>query len=248
MPEIEEAIQAIRMGDPDTGRQLLEAILEEDESNPDVWLWLSTVVDNDEDREICLENVLALDPDNNIAKKGLEALQTGSFNIYTIFDELLEVEESAAPETTFIEDFVLADGSTDDDELVIPGAMSQKGKLARKKGGSNLRIIILLGLILLIILALAGSALTYLFSSDGDGDGNGKASPTTAKIEQPESPPAVESTSEPVPTDTDTPTPTLTPTPEPTATPTNTPFILPTPEPTDLPTPTATQVVPPTPG
>jgi hypothetical protein len=244
MPEIEEAIQAIRMGDPDTGRQLLEGILENDESNPDVWLWLSTVVDNNDDREICLENVLALTPDNEVAKKGLKALKTDTFNIYTIFDELLEIEETAIPESTFIDDFVLADGSTDDDDLVLPSTMAKKPKSVRKKGGINLRIIILLGLILLIVLALAGSAVTYLFNNNGDN--TDQTSPATAPTEQPESPPAVDNTTEPTPEPTATSEPT--PTPEPTATPTNTPFQLPTPKPTDLPTPTATHVVPPTPG
>ena len=64
MPMLDDAIQAIRMGDKDEGRRLLEEILESDESNEDVWLWLTTVVDTDEDREVCLENVLALNANN----------------------------------------------------------------------------------------------------------------------------------------------------------------------------------------
>ena len=38
MPMLDDAIQAIRMGDKDEGRRLLEEILESDESNEDVWL------------------------------------------------------------------------------------------------------------------------------------------------------------------------------------------------------------------
>ncbi len=81
MPTLDEAVEYIRMGDKETGRQMLEEILETDENNEEIWLWLSSVVETDEDREICLENVLALDPDNIVAQKGLEALQSGTFNV-----------------------------------------------------------------------------------------------------------------------------------------------------------------------
>ena len=70
MSMLDDAIQAIRTGNPEEGRRLLEEILEVEENNEQVWLWLTAVVDNDEDREVCLENVLALDPNNVIAQKG----------------------------------------------------------------------------------------------------------------------------------------------------------------------------------
>ena len=69
MPTLDDAINAIRAGNREEGRQILEEVLETDESNEDVWLWLSSVVETDEDREICLENVLALNPDNVVARQ-----------------------------------------------------------------------------------------------------------------------------------------------------------------------------------
>lgn len=50
-------------------------VIEVDERNEQAWLWLSGVVDTDEDRLICLENVLTLNPDNVRARAGLKWLQ-----------------------------------------------------------------------------------------------------------------------------------------------------------------------------
>ena len=58
MSTLDEAIQVIRAGNREEGRRLLEEILESNENDEQVWLWLTSVVDDDEDREVCLENVL----------------------------------------------------------------------------------------------------------------------------------------------------------------------------------------------
>ena len=91
MSTLDDAIQAIRMGNPETGRQILEELLEVDENDEEVWLWLSAVVDTDEDREICLENVLALNPANKAAQQGMNSLKAGAFNPHLILDELLDL-------------------------------------------------------------------------------------------------------------------------------------------------------------
>lgn len=49
-------------------------IVEQDEENEMAWLWLSGTVKTKEDRQICLENVLAINPNNEIAKKGLKKI------------------------------------------------------------------------------------------------------------------------------------------------------------------------------
>jgi tetratricopeptide (TPR) repeat protein len=64
-------IAAAKSGQRERARDLLMRVVEQDEENPLAWLWLSGVVDSLDDREICLENVLALDPDNDAARKGL---------------------------------------------------------------------------------------------------------------------------------------------------------------------------------
>lgn len=231
MPTLEDAINAIRAGNREEGRQILEEVLETDESNEDVWLWLSSVVETDEDREICLENVLALNPDNVVAQKGLEALRSGTFNVHDIVREAAGEEEEgeALPESTFLDEFTLA-GEAEED-LEFPSTMKPRKKAA-KVGGLNVRMIVLLLVALCVVLALGGVAAYNLFSG-GDGGPEVEEQPAQqapVEVEQPEA------------------TPTETPTSIPTSTPTvtNTPFRLPTSKPTELPTPTATPVVSPT--
>jgi hypothetical protein len=237
MSTIEEAIQAIRMGDPDTGRQILEDLLEEDETNEHVWLWLSTVVDTDEEREICLDNVLALNPDNVVAKKGLNAVRAGSFNVYSILDEILDLDHVDVPETTFIDDFMVNnDNALADNELVMPGAMGGVRKKTAGKSKLNVRVILLVLFVLLIVAVLAGLAAVNLFFGSSNGNGDATDQPISTQVQPGQSAPEPTATDTPIPTPADTPTPT------------KTPFLLPTPKPTDSPSPTATKVVPPTPG
>ncbi len=71
---LKSAIQAAKAGEREKAHQLLMKIVEQDEKNETAWLWLSGTVKTKEDRQICLENVLAINPDNEIAKKGLKKL------------------------------------------------------------------------------------------------------------------------------------------------------------------------------
>jgi hypothetical protein len=77
-PEKQDALKAgiaaLKAGRRDEGRQLLMEAVEQDEENEMAWLWLSGAVDTDEDKRICLENVLTLNPDNQAAKRGLAKL------------------------------------------------------------------------------------------------------------------------------------------------------------------------------
>ncbi len=63
------------MGDRDTGRRLLAEIVKSDPQNENAWLWMSSVADTDEQRRQCLERVLAISPDNEIALRGMAMLQ-----------------------------------------------------------------------------------------------------------------------------------------------------------------------------
>ena len=64
-------IAAAKSGQRERARDLLMRVVEQDEENVLAWLWLSGVVDSLDDQETCLENVLALDPDHEAARKGL---------------------------------------------------------------------------------------------------------------------------------------------------------------------------------
>jgi hypothetical protein len=72
---LNKAIMAAKAGRKAEARQLLEAVLDTEERNERAWLWLSGVVDNDEERTICLENVLSINPDNQAARRGLAMLR-----------------------------------------------------------------------------------------------------------------------------------------------------------------------------
>ncbi len=69
-----EGIQAVKAGQREKARALLTQVVEQDEHNEQAWLWLSGAVETDEDRRICLENVLALNPNNTAAQRGLAKL------------------------------------------------------------------------------------------------------------------------------------------------------------------------------
>ena len=70
---LRQAIAAAKAGRKAEARRLLETVLDADERNEQAWLWMSGVVDSDEERIICLQNVLAVNPQNQAARKGLAA-------------------------------------------------------------------------------------------------------------------------------------------------------------------------------
>jgi len=68
---LRQGIAAAQAGQSERAREFLMRVLHQDEGNVQAWLWLSGVVDSLDDREICLENVLALDPTHELARQGL---------------------------------------------------------------------------------------------------------------------------------------------------------------------------------
>ncbi len=72
---LRDGIAAARAGRRDEARELLMRVVEANESSEQGWIWLSGVVDTDEDRLICLENALTLNPDNVQAQAGLKWLR-----------------------------------------------------------------------------------------------------------------------------------------------------------------------------
>ena len=70
----EEAVDALRHGDPARGREILTRLLKADQNNPNYWIWMSAAVDTAKERIYCLETALKLDPGNATAKRGLVLL------------------------------------------------------------------------------------------------------------------------------------------------------------------------------
>ncbi len=71
---LQRAITEIRSGDKETGQRLLAEVIRNDPRNETAWLWMSSAIDSDDHRRYCLERVLAINPQNQTARQGLEAL------------------------------------------------------------------------------------------------------------------------------------------------------------------------------
>jgi hypothetical protein len=71
---LRRAIAAIKAGDKAAGRRLLAAVIRNDPRNEAAWLWMAAALDSDEQRRTCLERVLAINPDNPTARRGLASL------------------------------------------------------------------------------------------------------------------------------------------------------------------------------
>jgi hypothetical protein len=75
VPELVQAgARALRQGNKDLASQVLRRAVSLDERHEPGWLWLSAVVD-DEEKVVCLEKALAINPHNERAKAGLALLR-----------------------------------------------------------------------------------------------------------------------------------------------------------------------------
>src|SRR5579864_7126487 len=72
---IQEAAAALKAGRKADARRVLDQAIALDERSEQAWFWMSGVVDNDEEQQICLENVLAINPANQKAQKGLDTIR-----------------------------------------------------------------------------------------------------------------------------------------------------------------------------
>jgi len=67
-------IEAARDGNKEEARNLFRLLTRQDPTNAQAWLWLAGVAENREERQAALEHVIEIDPTNEMAVKGLQAL------------------------------------------------------------------------------------------------------------------------------------------------------------------------------
>src|SRR5919205_2148519 len=67
-------IDAAREGNREEARNLFGLLTRQEPDNLQAWLWLAGVADGPEERRAALERVLELDPTNEMASKGLQAM------------------------------------------------------------------------------------------------------------------------------------------------------------------------------
>ena len=89
-----EGIARAKAGERERARELLLRVVEHDERNAPAWLWLSGVVESLEDRRVALENVLAIEPENALARAGLDWLNQHS-PVPTLSSAALEMQPAS---------------------------------------------------------------------------------------------------------------------------------------------------------
>lgn len=99
--KLEQGIAAAKAGNKIGARQLLKDVVKADETQVEAWLWLSQLVDSLEERQICLENILTLEPDNQFAQEelaGVKAEQEKFFApAYLAEDTLADIADRPEP-------------------------------------------------------------------------------------------------------------------------------------------------------
>lgn len=72
---LRKGIEAARERNFAAAREYLQQVVELDERNEKGWFWLASVVETDEERRVCLSNVLHINPNNEKARKTMDALE-----------------------------------------------------------------------------------------------------------------------------------------------------------------------------
>jgi tetratricopeptide (TPR) repeat protein len=75
---LQEGIAAAKTGDTESAKAYFISVIEADERQIEAWLWLSKLIDDPTEKEVCLENMLALEPTNSYAQAALLNLQTAA--------------------------------------------------------------------------------------------------------------------------------------------------------------------------
>ena len=74
---LQQGIALARAGQPAQARPLFQEAIKRDPRNEAAWLWLSSVAKDDQERTFCLKQLLAINPNNENALKGLKQLGIG---------------------------------------------------------------------------------------------------------------------------------------------------------------------------
>lgn len=70
---LQQGIAAAKANQKDQARQILQRAVKLDPRNETAWLWLSSVAGSDQERIFCLKQLYAINPNNEMAIKGLRA-------------------------------------------------------------------------------------------------------------------------------------------------------------------------------
>jgi len=123
--QIAAAKKALKRGDKESARNILEGLVGEDERNVDAWFLLAQVVESSEDKGICLENVVTIDPNHAAGLAARTALKEGrdpfsdDKDLFAAAEEELEAAFSDDTEEGFdVDDGAFDIGPDDAPEIV----------------------------------------------------------------------------------------------------------------------------------
>jgi hypothetical protein len=68
---LQEGIVAAKAGEAEEARQRLLDVIEQDQTNETAWYWLYQVFEREDDKRVCLENLIIINPHNRWAKQQL---------------------------------------------------------------------------------------------------------------------------------------------------------------------------------
>src|SRR5690349_14772460 len=71
---VQQGIDLLQAGDLRAAREILSQAVVLDPGNEKAWLWRSGAVESDEERKLCLQHVVAINPHNLVAQQGLKHL------------------------------------------------------------------------------------------------------------------------------------------------------------------------------
>ncbi len=71
---LQKAIDLVQTGDKNGAMAILKDLVTKNPKNETAWLWLAACFDNIENKKLCLQNVLKINPVNQKAKQALERL------------------------------------------------------------------------------------------------------------------------------------------------------------------------------
>ncbi len=97
---IQKGVAAIRSGQRERGRELLQLAVRNDPRNARAWLWLSAVSEGIDAQRQCLYKVLEIEPNNSIARSGLaflSRLRVGEEGRAAAAPWIMGLEEESGP-------------------------------------------------------------------------------------------------------------------------------------------------------
>jgi len=147
---LRSGIQAARNGDKEVARGIFEQVIRLDARNEVAWLWLASVLENTTDRQMALEKVLSINPNNERAQQALS-----------------RIVASPSPKPAPAPDESQAIQTSDTASVSRPARPSPQ-----RQGNGPLYYVVLL-----IALGMIGVAIFLLISGDDEGDTDSEPSP-----------------------------------------------------------------------